>query len=316
LLLKSKQYSVSSFSLYNYDPYHAADAFLMPHDQLINQSFYQDSLHFGPDTIDVAVHYTLHNEREYYPAMPAVFNEEGDLDLMPLIDYLKSEGFPIGESSMIYYYRKSKGDFVYCGKDPLQQRIFVPAFELDLDFGSKQRKVTLQVRAQAVSISSGTETEKKVEVDSRSQISDKSEETQFKSQRVLRHGERLIGEVLELVQTWRAYYDGFMDTESNTFIKLTLNEAASKLEVSRKSLDDYYNMINKAKRFGFDFDKHYNTRFGILRAYVKQHKATLAKDKAKVKEKQARSSSDSLTDERDHHFSLSVQSKKIRKGGF
>ena len=57
-------------------------------------------------------------------------------------------------------------------------------------------------------------------------------------------------------------------------------------------------MINKAKRFGFDFDKHYNNRFGILRTFVKQHKPTMAKGKGKDKAK---------------YGLLSSQSKKIRK---
>ena len=53
-----------------------------------------------------------------------------------------------------------------------------------------------------------------------------------------RSKERKIGYIIEKVYLWRKLYNGFTDNNGN-FIKLTLEEAAEKVGISKKSLDDY-----------------------------------------------------------------------------
>lgn len=53
-----------------------------------------------------------------------------------------------------------------------------------------------------------------------------------------RSKERKIGYIIEKVYLWRKLYNGFTD-ENGKFIKLTLEEAAEKVGISKKSLDDY-----------------------------------------------------------------------------
>ncbi len=50
----------------------------------------------------------------------------------------------------------------------------------------------------------------------------------------------------------------------------TLESAANKLGVSKRTLDDYYYVIKTAQTYGFDFDKYNSQKIGFLRKYVKQ----------------------------------------------
>lgn len=50
--------------------------------------------------------------------------------------------------------------------------------------------------------------------------------------------ERKIGEVVEKVALWRRLYTGFYD-ENWKFINMPLENAAQKVGISKKTLDDY-----------------------------------------------------------------------------
>lgn len=51
--------------------------------------------------------------------------------------------------------------------------------------------------------------------------------------------ERNIGEILQIVVRWRQLYSGFKDPDTGLFVKLNLEEAAARVGISKKSLDDY-----------------------------------------------------------------------------
>jgi len=50
--------------------------------------------------------------------------------------------------------------------------------------------------------------------------------------------ERKIGFIIEKVVQWRNYYNGVADASGKS-CKLSLEEAANKVAISKKSLDDY-----------------------------------------------------------------------------
>ena len=70
--------------------------------------------------------------------------------------------------------------------------------------------------------------------------------------------------MIEKVRQWRRLYKGSPDQNGN-LIRLTLEEAALKVGLSKKSLDDYLLQIRFGKRFGFDFEKHRHCNVGVLR---------------------------------------------------
>ena len=75
--------------------------------------------------------------------------------------------------------------------------------------------------------------------------------------------ERKIGEVIQKVQKWRNLY--YKTGES-------LEEAAKKVGISKKSLDDYFLQLKNGKNTGFNFNEHKSDKIGILRNWNKHHK--------------------------------------------
>ena len=86
--------------------------------------------------------------------------------------------------------------------------------------------------------------------------------------------ERKIGYIIKKVYMWRKMYSGFID-EKGRKIKLTLEEAADKIGISKKSLDDYLIQLRIGKMLGFNFNEHQNDKVGILRSFVRKHKKEL-----------------------------------------
>ena len=80
--------------------------------------------------------------------------------------------------------------------------------------------------------------------------------------------ERKIGYIIKKVYLWKKLYEGVVDRFGNK-IKMTLQDAAEKVDISKKSLDEYLNQIRFGKLLGFDFNKHRNDKVGVLRGFVK-----------------------------------------------
>lgn len=87
-----------------------------------------------------------------------------------------------------------------------------------------------------------------------------------------RSKERRIDFVIEKVKLWRRLFNGYADTKTGNLIRYSLEEAARKVGLSKKSLDDYLLQIRFAKRFGFDFENHRHDNIGVLRQFVKRQK--------------------------------------------
>jgi hypothetical protein len=51
---------------------------------------------------------------------------------------------------------------------------------------------------------------------------------------------------------------------------MPLDQAANKVKISKKTLDDYLLQIRCGKRYGFDFNKYQDERIGKLRSFVKE----------------------------------------------
>ena len=62
----------------------------------------------------------------------------------------------------------------------------------------------------------------------------------FRSKGSRRTKERKIGEVILAVKRWRELYTMGEQQENKTFNTLSLDEAAKKVSISKKSLDDYF----------------------------------------------------------------------------
>ena len=102
--------------------------------------------------------------------------------------------------------------------------------------------------------------------------------------------ERKIGYVIKKVFMWKTLYNGIYSTDENgnkIKIKYTLEQAASKAGISKKSLDDYLIQLRIGRFFNFNFTEHKNDKVGILRAFVKKHKQQYEKEKKNLKNETA-----------------------------
>jgi len=129
-----------------------------------------------------------------------------------------------------------------------------------------------------------------------------------------RHAERTIREVQELVNYWRALHTGYVDKKTKKVVKLSLGEAANKVGVPRKSLDDYLLMMKHAKTNGFDFQANLEQRFGIVRNFVKKVKAS-KKNFDNTNANNSAFQGFNCEDDQDNEIkvNLSFTSKKINK---
>ena len=78
------------------------------------------------------------------------------------------------------------------------------------------------------------------------------------------------------MSTWRKLYNGVIIPNALTgepqVQRWSLEEAASKVKVSKKSLDDYLLQLRFGKKFGFDFGNNRDKKVGVLRCFVKEMK--------------------------------------------
>ena len=98
--------------------------------------------------------------------------------------------------------------------------------------------------------------------------------------------ERKIGYIIKKVFMWKTLYNGIYSVDENgnrIKIKYTLEQAANKTGISKKSLDDYLIQLRIGKFFNFNFTEHKNDKVGILRAFVKKNKPQYEKEKYSLK---------------------------------
>lgn len=198
-------------------------------------------------------------ESEIVPGIELNATHEGKLRLSEVINLLKQCGYPL-IGSMISVYMKEADEYVFMGSEPIDSTITLGETHI-------QNKI-LKIRAISYieeKYINFNNLEKKN--NSTLRLSRKESEKQ-KSKRTK---ERKIGYIIEKVNTWRKYYNGFHDEEGK-FTKYSLDEAAKLIGISKKSLDDYLLQLRLGRKYGFDFNSNKNAKVGVLRSFVKQHR--------------------------------------------
>jgi len=264
-----------------------------------------------PDEVDVILLHLPKYEKELVPNVKAHFRPNGDLDLTKLIQTLKLMDYPV-DMNMIFYYSHATEMYIYCGKEPLHPNTIIPTHEITTHDG--KREVTLRIRQIEHSITPKIdptlemETAALIDVNTEPDHDQDSSSTTNEKGKRKRHKERKIGEVLDLVLKWRKLYSGIRDPRTGQIVKLSLDEAAKRVGVAKKSLDDYLLQIRSAKKFGFNFQEHYNERVGVLRTFVKKCKTTNKSSSTRH--------SDSFDESKDESVPKSQKSKKIKKDDY
>ena len=175
------------------------------------------------------------------------------------------------QRKIISYYDKDLKLFIYCGKFPLEKE-FLFEYKKDEIVQIKLRQITNKI----FSIKSEL-------LEDENETDDNNTNNIFISSKSKRAKERKIGEIIKKVYMWRKLYIGYIN-ENGKLIKLSLEDSADKIGISKKSLDDYLIQLRIGKLFGFNFTEHKNDKVGVLRAFVKKHKAEYEQKKLHLKE--------------------------------
>ena len=94
-----------------------------------------------------------------------------------------------------------------------------------------------------------------------------------KQSKTKRIRERYITEAVQAVAVWRRLHTGVVSEDQTTLIQYTLRNAALKVGISKKTLDDYLRLITLGHRYGFPFSVRKNDKVGQLRSFVTKAKA-------------------------------------------
>lgn len=94
-----------------------------------------------------------------------------------------------------------------------------------------------------------------------------------------RSKEKRIGYIVKKVFEWK----GLRRLSEE---KMSLQDAAKNVGMSKKTLDEYFNQIKEGKKYGFDFNKYKRDKVNVLRGFVKKKKAEDPKENKKKRKEE------------------------------
>ena len=97
-----------------------------------------------------------------------------------------------------------------------------------------------------------------------------------------RSRERTIIDIIEQVSIWRKLYFGIQVEGIDKPQRYDLEEAATILQMKKKTLDDYLLQLRQGKTLGFNFEENRNSKVGVLRKFVRENEKEL-RDKKKIR---------------------------------
>ncbi|EAR87186.1 hypothetical protein TTHERM_00363200 (macronuclear) [Tetrahymena thermophila SB210] len=214
--------------------------------------------------IDIVIFHQYKESKTLFQHQKAYINQNNEIVLSEILKNIKASGFEF-TNAMISYFDPISDLYRYCGRDPLDHTVGVPiscinSNQLEIKLRCGQRNIVDMLIQEQKNKEENDETE--------ARLNPTSANANQKNNRVK---ERKIGEVVEKVALWRRFYTGFYD-ENGKFINMPLDNAALKVGISKKTLDDYLLQIRCGKKYGFNFNKNLSERIGKLRSFVKSHK--------------------------------------------
>ena len=190
-------------------------------------------------------------ERESVSNLEVEVSSSGSIILESLVSQLRQKGYYLDGASFAYYSPKYE-IYITCANDPVSFGALLPPEDCEELPSSLILRIKLK------------ELEEEQEVE-------QEKETEVKGKK--RPKERRISFVISKVLEWRTLYDGIMDSNGES-VRYSLEEAAEKVGISKKSLDDYMLQLKLGKKYGFDFQKNKDKNVGVLRTFIKDRRKT------------------------------------------
>jgi hypothetical protein len=180
--------------------------------------------------VNVLLSYAYTTDYFLYESTPIKLINQNTILLNELIEDLNTT-YQINLShTALSYFDYDLNHYIYCGIYPFVADVTIP-FEED-----ENNIPTIQIKSRQVIKKDNLMRMELTEENP--ELTDENNQNVFINNKSKRSKERKIGYIIEKVFLWRKLYNGYID-DNGELRKLTLEEAADKVGISKKSLDDY-----------------------------------------------------------------------------
>ena len=230
------------------------------------------------DTIKLKVILTYSYQKDYFEfnfPIKIFYNKERDKfqflfnDIIDLIySYANDKSIFLNENYLISYSTNNLDDntFYFISKFPLDENI---KYNIDVPLDGiiyiKLRKKISKIKSLRYEIFEDENEEEIYEAEEKDKNEESFEDNKNKKKDCKRSKEKRIGFIVKKVFEWK----GLRKLSKR---KMSLQEAAQNVNMSKKTLDEYYNQIKEGKKFGFDFNRYKRDKVNVLRGFVKKKK--------------------------------------------
>jgi hypothetical protein len=195
---------------------------------------YNKNIFYKNPKANIIITYAYSPEYFYYEYHTLQLVNNNSINLNKLIEDMSSLYLVNLNNTSISVFDKDLKSYVYCGIYPFSNEVTIP-FELEekedgYDYPNiqiKSRQIIKKDNMMRMELN-----------DENPELTDENNQNVFINNKSKRSKERKIGYIIEKVFLWRKLYNGFID-DNGELRKLTLEEAAEKVGISKKSLDDY-----------------------------------------------------------------------------
>ena len=230
------------------------------------------------DTIKLKVILTYSYQKDYFEfnfPIKIFYNKERDKfqflfnDIIDLIySYANDKSIFLNENYLISYSTNNLDDntFYFISKFPLDENI---KYNIDVPLDGiiyiKLRKKISKIKSLRYEIFEDENEEEIDEAEEKDKNQESFEDNKNKKKDCKRSKEKRIGFIVKKVFEWK----GLRKLSKR---KMSLQEAAQNVNMSKNTLDEYYNQIKEGKKFGFDFNRYKRDKVNVLRGFVKKKK--------------------------------------------
>ena len=183
-----------------------------------------------------------------------------------IFSYANDKSNFLNENDIISYSLDNK-TFYFIGSFPLDENI---KYNIDVPLDGiiyvKLRKKISKIKSLRYEIFEDENEEDIDEAEEKGKKEEISEDNKINIKKdCKRSKEKRIGFIIKKVFEWK----GLRKLSKR---KMSLQEAAKNVNMSKKTLDEYYNQIKEGKKYGFDFNKYKRDKVNVLRGFVKKKK--------------------------------------------
>ena len=183
-----------------------------------------------------------------------------------IFSYANDKSIFLNENYIISYSLDNK-TFYFIGAFPLDENI---KYNIDVPLDGiiyvKLRKKISKIKSLRYEIFEDENEEDIDEAEEKGKKEEISKDNKINEKKdCKRSKEKRIGFIIKKVFEWK----GLRKLSKR---KMSLQEAAKNVNMSKKTLDEYYNQIKEGKKYGFDFNKYKRDKVNVLRGFVKKKK--------------------------------------------